>query len=534
MFLQLDPNDPSWAGSDFSGIQVYAPSLEPKPERGDVITIESAFHDFFGQLQLDSVAGWTLESSGNDDPAPVVIDPAHGATGGPRADALESVVVRVDDVTVTAVDLAPGPGDAAPTHEFEVDGSLRVNDFIFGVDPEPVVGENFGAIEGVLRFANGDSKLEPRDAFDLLSGQSSIAALVPDRVLIESGVTDDTLLTVTLARPAANDEVVTLSCAPAQRLVCPASVTVPAGEIEAAIELTGGNASPVPATVTATLNGSQAEADVVVYDDASDRSIVALDPNPLGIAPNGVASLTVTLDLPGASGGTVVDLEAAGGFVTVPASVTVQAGALSASFDVTAGPADGVDLVTASIGASSADSVINVDAAAVGSGILFSEYLEGTVGNNKFVEIRNVDPAPFDLTGCAVSVYANGSAAGSSIALDPVVLAPGDVFLLCHSATTFATFAPCDQTSGSLTFNGDDAVDLVCDGTTYDVIGQIGVDPGDFWGAAAPDVTKDQVLRRDCGIVRGDDDGTDAFDPAAEWLPGVVDDASDLGNDSCP
>ncbi|MBK9743692.1 MAG: hypothetical protein IPO94_12360 [Saprospiraceae bacterium] len=42
--------------------------------------------------------------------------------------------------------------------------------------------------------------------------------------------------------------------------------------------------------------------------------------------------------------------------------------------------------------------------------------------------------------------------------------------------------AEADQTSGSLTFNGDDAIELVFMTASVDVIGQIGVDPGTEWG----------------------------------------------------
>jgi len=42
------------------------------------------------------------------------------------------------------------------------------------------------------------------------------------------------------------------------------------------------------------------------------------------------------------------------------------------------------------------------------------------------------------------------------------------------------------------------------------------------------------LLRRDCLVTTGDADGADVFDPAVEWISGAVDDASDLGNDSCP
>lgn len=531
VFLQLDPDAASYVGPEYSGIYVYMPT-DDQPDRGDVITIEGAVADFFGQLQLSQIASWTVESTGHPELEPVFVDPADVATGGPAADALEAVLVTVLDVEVTAVDLAPGPGDAAPTSEFEVDGSLRVNDMLYDIDPTPVLGEQFTALTGVLRFANGDSKLEPRDALDVLGGPATIATISPDMAILEAGDVAS-LLTVTLARAAGAPEVVDVDCLPATVLACPATVTVPVGQQSVTIELTGVAASDVPATVTVALNGSEATASVHVYDDASVRSVVSLTPDPLRIEPDGTEPMTVTLDLPAPSTGATIDLETGAGLVTTPGSVDVLPGAFSATFDVTAGPTEGTEVVVAALGASVVEATVDISAAPVGVGALFSEYLEGSVGNNKYVEIKSYDPTPIDLSTCTVSIFSNGGVVGNAIALSPVVLAQGDIYLLCHSAATFVTAAPCDQTSGSLTFNGDDAVELKCGGVVQDVIGQIGFDPGDMWGTM-PDATKDSVLRRDCLVTTGDADGGDAFDPTVEWTSGAMDDASDLGADSCP
>jgi hypothetical protein len=97
------------------------------------------------------------------------VNPADVATGGPQAAALEGVLVEVDSVTVTDDAPAPGPGDTAPTNEFVVTGSLRVNDFAYAVSPLPTIGTTFSRIVGVLRLANGNTKLEPRDASDLVT-----------------------------------------------------------------------------------------------------------------------------------------------------------------------------------------------------------------------------------------------------------------------------------------------------------------------------------------------------------------------------
>jgi hypothetical protein len=61
-----------------------------------------------------------------------------------------------------------------------------------------------------------------------------------------------------------------------------------------------------------------------------------------------------------------------------------------------------------------------------------------------------------------------------------------------------------------------------------DVIGQIGTDPGTEWGTGLAS-TADNTLRRKAGIEAGDGDGSDAFDPATQWLGFATDTVDGLG-----
>src|SRR5689334_3066687 len=147
--------------------------------------------------------------------------------------------------------------------------------------------------------------------------------------------------------------------------------------------------------------------------------------------------------------------------------------------------------------------------------LYFSEYVEGS-GNNKALEIVNRTGATVSLAGYEVRFYFNGSASpGASIALAGSVAA-GDVFVLAHAASDPAILAQADQTGGGTWFNGDDAVALLKDGAPLDVIGQIGFDPGTQWGIGDAS-TADNTLRRLTSVRTGDPDGSDAFDPAAQW-----------------
>ncbi|MGH3029227.1 MAG: Ig-like domain-containing protein, partial [Gaiellaceae bacterium] len=162
--------------------------------------------------------------------------------------------------------------------------------------------------------------------------------------------------------------------------------------------------------------------------------------------------------------------------------------------------------------------------------LFLSEYIEGS-SNNKALEIYNGTSAPVDLTaaGYNVQMFFNGNpAAGLTIALNGTV-APGDVFVLAHSSANAEILAQADQTNGAGWFNGDDAVVLRKGLMVLDVIGQIGFDPGIEWGTGLAS-TQDNTLRRKATIQAGDANGSDVFDPAAQWDGFATNDASGLGS----
>ena len=158
----------------------------------------------------------------------------------------------------------------------------------------------------------------------------------------------------------------------------------------------------------------------------------------------------------------------------------------------------------------------------------FSEYVEGS-SSNKALEITALNRS--ELEGCKVSTYFNGKVEATVVATLNGVLEAGQVLTLCTSSLKDALPDRCGQV-GNLTFNGDDAIAVSCNGTVLDVIGQIGVDPGVAWGAE-PNSTADHTLRRKCGIQGGDPLGSDAFDPSADWQTQPVDTFDGLGSLGC-
>ncbi|MCL4228067.1 MAG: lamin tail domain-containing protein [Myxococcales bacterium] len=165
--------------------------------------------------------------------------------------------------------------------------------------------------------------------------------------------------------------------------------------------------------------------------------------------------------------------------------------------------------------------------------LFFSEYVEGT-SNNKALEIANPLPTAVNLTGCALRVYFNGNTTvGGTFNLTQTVAA-GEVLVVCNSGSAAGLLATCDVPTNSnvLTFNGDDAVELICGGVTIDVIGQIGFDPGTEWGSGVTS-TADNTIRRKCSVSRGDPVGNNVFDPAIEWDGFATDTFAGLGGHAC-
>ena len=147
--------------------------------------------------------------------------------------------------------------------------------------------------------------------------------------------------------------------------------------------------------------------------------------------------------------------------------------------------------------------------------LFISEYLEGS-SNNKAIELYNPSSISVNLStaGYALEIYSNGSATASSTITLTGTVAAGATFVIKHSSASSSITA--QLTSGSLGFNGDDAVVLKKGTSIVDVFGQIGFDPGSGWGSGTSS-TLDNTLRRKASILAGDTNGTDTFVPSAEW-----------------
>lgn len=111
--------------------------------------------------------------------------------------------------------------------------------------------------------------------------------------------------------------------------------------------------------------------------------------------------------------------------------------------------------------------------------LFISEYIEGS-SFNKSIEIYNPTNFTVPLTGAfALRIYFNGSITPTTINLTGSIN-PNSTFVISHSSANAGILAVSNQTNAGLSFNGNDAVELYNTflGTSADIIGVIGVDPG--------------------------------------------------------
>jgi len=160
--------------------------------------------------------------------------------------------------------------------------------------------------------------------------------------------------------------------------------------------------------------------------------------------------------------------------------------------------------------------------------LMFSEYVEGS-SYNKALELFNIgEEVNFDTDSYAIEIYSNGASAASySISLTGVV-AQDSPFIVGHNRSNASILSIASQVTGSLNFNGDDAITLVHNGLIIDTIGQVGVDPGSEWGSGLTS-TQNNSLRRLPDILFGDNNAIDGFEPALQWIGFAQDNFDGLG-----
>ncbi len=532
-YVQVPSTSTVYAGIDNSGLYVYAPTVSANVQPGDLISIEGTVSDFHGQLQLTNAANLMVSSSGNAAIPAELVTPAQVATGGAREKALEAVLVRVENVTVTELEPTPAGGETAPTWEYVVDSALRVNDFLYRTSPWPSVGEQFASITGVLEWRNNNSKLEPRDANDIVGGAATVVGFGPAGQFIRAGQTGSTFpeaLTVSISRPQAGPTDVTVtSGSPDLTVGNGGIVTIPAGQTAAVVPLTGVTQN-AQVTLTATLNASMMSTTVRVLGVNEATALDALTAPGTSAPPGGSVTLTVRLTVP-APAPTVVALSLSpSGFGTIPADVTVPQDALEATFTLTVDPAAmGSGTVTATLGTETRSVTLASAAQCLPTQVVISQVYGGggnggALFSHDFVELHNRSTQAVSIGGWSVQyASATGATWTPSVIPSGVTLQPGQYFLFQQApgANTMLPALPTPDATGTLTIGGTNGKIALANNSTaltganptggalVDLVG-FGTANG-FEGAATP------ALSNGTAAIRKADGCTDTQNNASDF-----------------
>ncbi len=150
-------------------------------------------------------------------------------------------------------------------------------------------------------------------------------------------------------------------------------------------------------------------------------------------------------------------------------------------------------------------SILPCDPSGLCEDLFFSEYLDGT-GWDKGLEIYNPSAtATADLSEYAVKTYNNGSTVATHDLQLSGSLGPGEVYTIVNPLAPPFLLQLADVIDDVTLFNGNDATTLERNGVEVDVLGEIGVNPGEGW--PVNDVTMlHHTLVRNSDVTEGSDD----------------------------
>lgn len=525
-FAQVDAAGAAWRGPEDAGIYVYT-ARAPMVARGDLVDVSRAtIVDYFGQIQIGTPT-YSRVGRASAEPTPLAVMPAEVTTGGPRARALEGLLVRVGPVTVTDPSPPPGPGDRAPTHEFAVDDGLRVDDALHRIEPAPMTGARFESITGVLAHRNGHTKLLPRDAADVRTGPATLASLLPALVYARQGrglaATFPDALHVVLSAPTSTDRLVRMTSSMPGALAV-MDVVVPAGADRAPVRVDGRVASATPYVVTASLDGAMATAMVRVLGSDERPRLVAVEPDGASVMAGARLAMHVRVEFPAPPAGLSVALSATGG-CSVPASADVAIDTSVGDFALMAPAAATTCTVRASLDGIERSATVRVEADARGLVINEVDYDQPGTDTMEFVELLHTGSSSLDLGRFALVLVNGATGTEYRRVMLSGTLAPGGRVLVANAAVTappgVLRFALPDNTLQ----NGDpDGIALldVTTGRLVDALSYGGrIDAARITGLADPvslvEGTSTSARDGGSGSIGRSPDGRDTDDAASDW-----------------
>lgn len=502
-YIQVVAGDPTYdntLGARYSGIFVYTNTSGMKPMRGARVDVQGTVGDYFGEMELLSPS-FTVVAMSSAPPVPALVSATevgmYGSGVTPGAGEMypdmpyAGVLVEVRGVTVANADPDPGPADARPTYEVEVDGGLRIDDLLFRPANLPRTGQRLSSVAGILRFGNEWAKLEPRDISDY-GGSPEVLAIDPAFAFVPVGTSGVPPggLQVVLTRTTTVQTAVLLSSNNAA-LGVPAMVLVPSGADRVDIPVTAPTAFTSSITVTATLGMSYGHAVVRIYDPTGPRTLRALELSPTAVAIGGSAQGRVAIDLPGAPQGTPIQLSVEpAGLATVPATATVSASGLAVAFTLRAGTSTGAGEVVARLMGQTLRTSFVVTRStrrpvSRAGDLLITEVLYNASGATEvareWFEVLNPTTDTLELRG--LSIADNTASNRFTVADANLVIGPG-AYLVFASTQDPASNGGVENASAYGTrialANGGDRISLTVGSTTIDEV---------VWSAGWPGAT---------------------------------------------
>ncbi|WP_326491791.1 lamin tail domain-containing protein [Myxococcus stipitatus] len=359
---------PAGKSEEYSGVYVYATKGDLAV--GDRVDISRATLTLFNGLPELTDVTYTRTSRGNTPPTPLVVPYTDIRTGGPRAVALEGVLVEVQDVTAATTNDSFGQFLVNPSGD-SAQPTLMVDDQAYAYTA-PAVGTRYAKIRGVLTYNFNDHKLIPRGASDMLPPAPTLTGFGPGGYARAGSATPVSTfpqkLMVTLSGSYVEplDVVITSSNSSALR-VLDGRVTVPAGQTSVEVKVEA-LAAAESVTLTASLGtGATQQATFRVLGAAELPEIVRLTPAEPTVVPGGTVAFTVELDRPAPANASIalsVDPAADfGAFDPASGTLAVVENATQASFTFTVAPEASIPTGTihAQIGGTSASATVTLD-----------------------------------------------------------------------------------------------------------------------------------------------------------------------------
>ncbi len=351
IFAQLDPDSDGYTDEAYAGLFVYfgsGSSNITRPTVGQKFSVTGTFADYYNENELKDISEVEIVSGSNVTITPKTVSTAE-ITDASTAIAYESVLVTVQDVTVTDIEPEQGHDHHHVENEYVVDDALRINTDMYALTPKPVVGDQL-TLTGVARYVNNFYSLAPRSADDIklalaLKGFTADECYMPLN-------TDDAVcspaLEIEMNQAVTADTTINVNASGCTIADLPRSVLVPAGE--SSVAFPGMKATEgTDCTITATYNGRSAQTTVHLYEDTADRKVTDITV-PEQLLTGKAFDAEITIDVPAKAGGTIVYLT--GNNVTVDASKTISAGARNVTIQATAGDTEGEASITACTDAS--------------------------------------------------------------------------------------------------------------------------------------------------------------------------------------